>query len=572
MSVGVSMGRLKLRRQVWVFGASLVATGCYQGSQVDAAGSGSDGAMASAPGDDGGSDDAGDESGGEFGSCDRPSPGSAPIRRLTPFELDNTLLELLGDDTHPASSLPEEGGSGFDNNAEVGAVSRLVAQKYMQLSEDVAVRATQDVPGLLGCATADDADCLRAFVESFGRRAWRRPLEGDEVDAMVALYDDTRLDFDEATSTGVLLQAFLQSPFFLYRVELTGVEAADGDAVPLDGYEMATRLSYLLWGSMPDDALFAAAEAGALSTPEEIEAQARRMLEDPRSLRATLHFYEQWLLYRNLDVLAKDTDVFPAFTPEIAALQRQEVEAFIGDVLRGDGSLETLLTADYTFVNDELAAFYGLEGTFGPGFEKVNLPGRASGIVTQGGVMSVFAKPNQTSPVARGLYVREHLLCQIPPPPPDNVDLRPPEPSEGATTRERYAQHSEDPACAGCHALMDRIGFGLENYDGIGRWRDEENGATIDASGSIAQAGLEDENFDGPVQLGERLVLSASMQECVAQQWFRYAYGRTESEEVDACTLEQVHERFEASGHNLRELLVDLTQTDAFRYRPGGAQ
>ncbi len=558
-----------------MLGASLAAAGCYEGNQIDSAGAASDGATTSAGSDGSGSDegDSGDESGGEFGSCEDPSPGSAPIRRLTPFEIDNTLLDLLGDDTNPAGSLPEEGGSGFDNNAEVGAVSRLVAQKYMQLAEDVATRATADVPGLLGCASADDAACLRSFVESFGRRAWRRPLEANEADAMVTLYDEARLDFDETLAMGVLLQAFLQSPYFLYRVELTGVDAAQGEAVPLDGYEMATRLSYLMWGSMPDETLLAAAESGELSTPEQLEAQARRMLEDPRSQRMTLHFYEQWLLYRNLDVLAKDTDVFPTFSSDIAALQRREVEALITDVIfDGDGSLDTLVTADYTFVNDELAAFYGIEGDFGPEFEKVTLPGRASGIVTQGGVMSVFAKPNETSPVARGLYVREHLLCQIPPPPPDDVDLRPPEPTEGATTRERYAQHSEDPACAGCHSLMDPIGFGLENYDGIGRWRDQENGANIDASGFLAQAGLEEEDFDGPVQLGERLVLSSSMQECVAQQWFRFAYGRTESEEVDACTLEQVHERFEASGHNLRELLVDLTQTDAFRFRPGGAQ
>lgn len=563
-----------------MLGASLLLGACYEGNSVDGGGADTEGPD-SGPGSggEGGSDDdsgGADDSGGQASVCgDAPSPGSAPIRRLTPFELDNTLLDLLGDDTHPAANLPEEGGSGFDNNAEVGAVSRLVAQKYMQMAEDVAERATADLPGLLGCASAEDDGCLRSFVESFGRRAWRRPLESGEVDDMVALYDDASGEFDEPTAVGVLLQAFLQSPFFLYRVELAGIDADEGVAVPLGGYEMATRLSYLMWGSMPDETLFAAAEAGELATAEQIEAQARRMLEDPRARRMTLHFYEQWLLYRNLDVLAKDTDTFPAYTTDIAALQRQEVEALITDVLwEGDGSLDTLLTADYTFVNDTLAAFYGIEGSFGPNFERVAMPGQASGIVTSGGVMSVFAKPNETSPVARGLYVREHLLCQIPPPPPDDVDLVPPEPSDATTTRERYAQHSEDPACAGCHSLMDPIGFGLENYDAVGRWRDQENGTTIDASGFLAQAGLEfdDEAFDGPVELGQRLRLSPDMQSCVAQQWFRFAYGRTESEELDACTLEQVHERFEASGHNLRELLVDLTQTDAFRFRPGGAQ
>ena len=288
-----------------------------------------------------------------------------------------------------------------------------------------------------------------------------------------------------------------------------------------------------------------------------------------------LHFYEQWLLYKNLDVIAKDDGVFPNYGSDIAALQRQEIEAFLGHVIwEGEGSLEAFLTADYTFVNDQLAAFYGIDGTFGSEFTKVERPGQASGVVTQGGVMSVFSKPNQTSPVSRGLYVREHLLCQIPPPPPDDVDLRPPEVDEDSTTRERYAQHSEDPACAGCHVLMDPLGFGLENYDGVGRWRDNENNTPIDASGVLAFAGLEmdAEAFDGPVELGAKLQLSPDMTSCVARQWFRFAYGRTESAELDACTLAQIDQSFANADYNLRELMVGLTQTDAFLYRPGGAQ
>lgn len=556
----------------------LLATGCYSGNQVDAAGGTDAGGVSSADGTvdetgvdtEGGSDTDG---GGEPSACgELPAPGSAPIRRLTPFELDNTLADLLGDNTSPAAGLPEEGGSGFDNNAEVGAVSRLVAQKYMQMAEDVAIRATTDLPGLLGCDVAAP-DCVRSFVSDFGQRVWRRPLEPGEVDDMIVLFGDARATFDEPTSVGVLLEAFLQSPFFLYRVELAGTDATE--AVPLDGWEMATRLSYLMWGSMPDDALFAAASAGELQTQAQIEAQARRMLEDPKAQRMVLHFYEQWLLYKNLDVIAKDDGVFPEYGSDIAALQRQEIEAFLNHVIwEGEGSLEAFLTADYTFVNDQLAAFYGIEGSFGSDFTRVDRPGQAAGVVTQGGVMSVFSKPNQTSPVSRGLYVREHLLCQIPPPPPDDVDLRPPEPTEDSTTRERYSQHSEDPACSGCHVLMDPLGFGLENYDGVGRWRDNENDTPIDASGVLAFAGLEmeDEAFDGPVELGAKLQLSPDMTSCVARQWFRFAYGRTESAELDACTLAQIDQSFADADYNLRELMVGLTQTDAFLYRPGGAQ
>ncbi len=555
-----------------------LAAGCYSGSEVDAIGGTDAGGVSSVAdtigetdaGTDGGTDT---DSGGEPSVCGAlPEPGSAPIRRLTPFELNNTLSDLLGDNTSPAAGLPEEGGSGFDNNAEVGAVSRLVAQKYMQMAENVALRATTDLPGLLGCDAAAP-DCVRSFVADFGQRVWRRPLESGEVDDMMVLYDDARGTFDEATAVGVLLEAFLQSPFFLYRVELAGTEATE--AVPLDGWEMATRLSYLMWGSMPDDALFAAASAGELQTQAQVEAQARRMLEDPKAQRMVLHFYEQWLLYKNLDVIAKDDGVFPEYGSDIASLQRQEIEAFLNHVIwEGEGSLEAFLTADYTFVNDQLAAFYGIEGSFDSTFTKVDRPGQAAGVVTQGGVMSVFSKPNQTSPVSRGLYVREHLLCQIPPPPPDDVDLRPPEPTEDATTRERYSQHSEDPACAGCHVLMDPLGFGLENYDGVGRWRDTENNAPIDASGVLAFAGLEmdDEAFDGPVELGGKLQLSPDMTSCVARQWFRFAYGRTESAELDACTLAQIDQSFADADYNLRELMVGLTQTDAFLYRPGGAQ
>lgn len=555
----------------------LLVGGCYDGHQIAGEGVGPTGGatLGETDGEAGDGETEGDtHTGGEASACgELPTPGAAPIRRLTPFEIDNTLFDLLGDNSSPAAGLPEEGGSGFDNNADVGAVSRLVAQKYMQLAEAVAVRATADLPSLLGCDAAA-AGCVRSFVESFGRRAWRRPLSTEEIDDMMTLHDEARASFDGATSVGVLLEAFLQSPFFLYRVELTGLDADATDAVALDGWEMATRLSYLMWGSMPDDTLFAAAEAGELQTPAQVEEQARRMLDDPRARRMMLHFYEQWLLYKNLDIIAKDDMVFPTYGTNIAGLQRQEVEAFLEHVIwDGEGTLDALLTADYTFVNDALAEFYGIEGTFGPTFERVQRPGQAAGVVTQGGVMTVFAKPNQTSPVSRGLYVREHLLCQIPPPPPDDVDLRPPEPTPDATTRERYAEHSENPACASCHVLMDPLGFGLENYDAVGRWRDEENGTEIDASGVLAAAGLsaDEEAFDGPVELGAKLSQSDGMTQCVARQWFRFAYGRTESAELDACTLEQIDQRFEESNYDLRELLVGLTQTDAFSYRPGGA-
>jgi hypothetical protein len=555
----------------------LVTTaGCYGGLSMDLSeDTGSDtepgAAETAGTGDTG---DTGDDGPAE-GLCGDPQPGASPIRRLSAFEYDNTIEDLLGDTSRPGENFAEEGGSGFDNNADVSTVSRLVAQKYMEAAETIAANAVSDLPGLLGCdPTSDESACVRSWIESFGAQAWRRPLTDDEIDGMLALHDQVRAELDTTDGVEAVLQAFLQSPFFLYRVEL-GTEAAGPDAVRLDDWEMASRLSYLLWGSMPDAALFEAAQAGELRSKAQIEQQARRMLDDPRARRMVLHFHQQWLDYGGLEIAAKDPEVFPEYGPEIAALQRQELDAFIDHVLwESQGTIEELLTAPYGFANAELAAFYGVEGVTGTDFVPLQDDSMArSGVLTLGGILSVQAKTNQTSPVARGLFVREQLLCQIPPPPPDDVDLTPPAPDPNATTRERYDQHRSDPACSTCHEMMDPIGFGLENYDGVGRWRADENGLPIDASGVVsAVSDIDDPAFDGPVELGAKLAASGQVRACVATQWFRYAYGRTESQQLDECTLEELQQRLDASGGSITELLVTLTQTDAFLFRAGGGE
>ena len=551
---------------------ALALAGCYVGSHGDrlsGAGPGQDGS-ASAGDTDGDGETEGDD-GPQIPGCEEPKPGVSPIRRLTAFEYDNTVADLLGDNSAPGADFPDQGGSGFDNNADVGGVTRLAAEKYMQAAEALSATAVADLPGLLDCdPTGDEAGCVHGWIESFGRKAWRRPLDADEVDAMVELYDDTRAGRTVAAGVEVTLQAFLQSPHFLYRVEFGGAEAGP-DAVLLGDYEMATRLSYFLWGTTPDDALLDAADAGELSTPDEVEDQARRMLEDPRTRRMALHFYGQWLSFHEAPGLSKDPGAFPEWTTEIGELQQQEAEAFIDHVLwEDDAKLSTLLTARYTFANDALAEFYGISGPTGSSFEKVNGEGiRHAGILTLGGIMSVHAKANQTSPVTRGLYIREGLLCTPPPPPPDDVDIMVPDVDADATTRERYAQHREDPACSACHELMDPLGFAMENIDGAGRWRDTENGKPVDASGTLISSDV-DGDFNDARELAEMLAESAMVQECVAQSWFRFAYGRAESEENDECALGQLYYALEQSDGDLKELLVALTQTDAFLYRPGG--
>ena len=557
--------------------AFTTAGGCYSGRGGEGiAGTAGDGATdgAGTAASDGAAEGGEDGSGGDDGPetlCPTPTPGASPIRRLTAWEYDNTIRDLLGDDRRPSTiaGFPEEGGSGFDNNADVVSVTRLMANKYMLAAEDVATVAVEDLGTLTGCdPVADESGCVRSFITDFGRRAWRRPLTDEEANAMVALYDDARDASDVAGSLELLLGAFLQSPHFLYRVEL-GVPGESGEpAVRLDDWEMASRLSYFLWGSMPDAELFAAAEAGELNTAAQVEAQARRMLDAPQTRAMVGHFYEQWFGYKKLASVDKDPAVFPDWSPELAQRQHAEAEAFVEHVtFDDDGRLGTMLTAPYTFVDAELAALYGIDGVEGSGLTQVEATDREmAGILSLGGIMSTYSKSNQTNPIARGIFVREHLLCQIPPPPPDDVDLELPPIDPNATTRERFEQHRDNPACAGCHMLFDPIGFGFENYDALGRWRTTENDLSIDASGELFSTDV-DREFNGVAELGAALAESEAVAACTTRHWFRFAYGRTESAELDECNLDTLDAAFADSGYDLRELLVTLTQTDAFMYR-----
>jgi hypothetical protein len=278
-------------------------------------------------------------------------------------------------------------------------------------------------------------------------------------------------------------------------------------------------------------------------------------------------FHGQWLQLRRIDELEKDNDAFPQFDLEVRPLLRKEAEAFLDHVIWDDqGDLDSMYLAPYTFLNGELADYYGVDGPSGDAFVKFDLPpGQGSGFLTQGGLLSVLAKPNQTSPIHRGKFVREHLLCQVVPPPPDNVDITPPEVDPDLPTRERFKQHSVDPACSGCHSMMDPVGFGFEHFDGIGRWRDVEAGQPVDATGEII-GGATKGSFDGVPELAALLVDSPEVEACMTLQWFRYAYGRAD-DKVDSCTLADLQQQFAGSGRRIQDLIVSLTQTDAFLYR-----
>ncbi|HZO16485.1 MAG TPA: DUF1592 domain-containing protein, partial [Polyangiaceae bacterium] len=510
-----------------------------------------------------------------LGNCNASKASRSPLRRLTRLEYNHTVRDLLGDDTAPADAfVAEEQALGFDNNADALNPTQLLVEQYELAAEALSTSAVSDLNGLTGCdASAEGEDvCAERFVATVGRRAYRRSLDADEEARLVGFYAAQKAQYDHATAIRLTLKAMLLSPHFLYRVELGMPTPGVEGATRLTAYELASRLSYLLWSTMPDDELLSAAERGELESAAQVAAQARRMLEDPRARDAIANFHRQWLELGRLDHVTKDAALFPSYGPELVALLRQETNRFIEHVLlEGDGTLHTLLRADYSFMNATLAAHYGVSGAAGEELEMVPLDAtRHSGLLTHASLLSTLAGPTETSPVRRGKFVRERFLCQTLPPPPPDVMITLPEKDPTATTRERFAQHTEDPMCASCHQLMDPIGFGFEHYDAVGVWRDQENDLPIDASGEMVGF---DASFDGVTELAELLASSEEVRSCLVTQWFRYAYGRAEVDD-DTCTLEDLRTSFAASSANIRDLLVALTQTDAFLYRAtdeGGA-
>jgi hypothetical protein len=500
-----------------------------------------------------------------------------PLRRLTRFEYANSVRQLLGVDPAPAATLPpDEVTNSFDNNALVLTVSALHAEKYVLVSETLAKQAVQDLTALTSCDTAATGEeaCALEFARRFGRRAFRRPITASDEAMLMAAYAAGKTGGTHAEGIEVMIRAALQSSNFLYRLETTTPADSAPALVPLSQFELATRLSYLIWSSGPDDDLLDAAASGALATPAAVAAKAREMLASPNARGAVAHFFDQWAGTTRLDIVTKSSDVFPAFTPAVKAAMQKELPAFVEHVLwSGDHLLSTLFTSESTVVTSDLAAIYGITAPAGSDTTPtlVMLPasqGRA-GILTQPGFLSVQAHPDQTSPVLRGKFVRSMLLCDPPDPPPDDVNITVPSIDQGGTARERFSAHlTAGASCNGCHTGMDPIGLAFENFDAMGQYRTMENGKPIDVSGEILDT--EDSALAGPfvgvLEMAQKLAGSGLVQNCMATQWFRFAVGRTEVQ-PDSCSLATLQTAFGAAGGDLNELIVGITQTDAFLYR-----
>ncbi|HXU06919.1 MAG TPA: DUF1592 domain-containing protein, partial [Polyangia bacterium] len=387
-------------------------------------------------------------------------PGPAPLRRMTRFEYGRTLSDLTGVPASVADQLPpDEETLGFDDIADAYSVSSLHAARYLDVAELAAATLAADATRQTAVADCDpsagDATCVSKFIAAFGRRAWRRPLDADELQAMQQIYADTA---DPSPTDGLagVVATILQSPQFIYRPEPT----TETKVAPLEPYALATRLSLLLTGAGPDDALLAAAESGGLDTESGLLAQTDRLLAGTRAAELFVHVATQWWELGSVPTLDKDRALYRTWTDATPGALAEETSLFLADAWQAKPNLAALLTAPVTFVDADLAAYYGLPAPAGAGFQRVDLdPARAAGLLTQGSFLAEHAKADQTSPVLRGKFVRAKLFCSPPKPPPPDIVVRPPDVDPRLSTRQRFAQHTADDRCASCHLLMDPIGF-----------------------------------------------------------------------------------------------------------------
>jgi hypothetical protein len=501
--------------------------------------------------------------------CTAATPGPAPLRRLTRFEIARSLADILGTDPALVDDLPpDEESDGYDNSAAAYSVSPLHAEKLLDLGEAAAAALTADGARLRGFAacdpTADGAACVSAFIRALGGRLWRRPLDDGEVSDLTALSTAAGASDPRAGVTAVIA-AMVQSPGFIYRAE---TPASAGAKLPAAA--LAARLAFLVTSSAPDAALLAAVADGSLATSAGLDAQTERLLATPPAAAAFEHFVNEWWELNSLPAVEKDTGLFRSWNDTLPAAFAEETRRFLDDAWRNGPTLQRLFTGATTYADLNLADFYGYPLPSQAGFQPIAVdPAHAAGLFSQGAFLATHAKADQTSPVLRGKFVRSRLFCDPPGPPPSNLVITPPVVDPRKSTRERFQEHTADAFCAGCHRLMDPIGFAFEHYDATGRWRDIDAGMSVDATGDLTDTDV-DGAIDGVQQLTAKLLKSAQVDNCVATQWFRWAFGRTEQTPDDVCTIGQLAHALDAAGGDLRSLVRATVKSPTFLLAPTG--
>lgn len=554
-----------------------IGTGCVGviGEPSDDVGQGpsAPGSRAGSPPGSGGSGIGSDPGPGQppgqvSGALGRTAFGPGRTRRLSKREYVDTVKALTGVDVPAADLLvlPGDSRSPFDNDADEQLASQALVDALMLIAEQVATLALADPANrarLVPCTPqgVDDTACLRRFIESFGRRVLRRPLRKEEVDDFATVQAVATKARDFYAGINVAMQAFLQDTEFLHRVEIGTPVAGQAGLVQLGDLEVASRLSFLLWGTGPTDAVLDDAAAGKLAPGAPIRAVASQMLKDPRARARLDRMFAMWLGYE-----------FLPYDANLAASMRRETDALVERIIFDRrSSWWNLFTANDTFLDDPLAKHYRLtKPTGAPAWvDYGHGPSGRKGLLSHGSLLALGAKGNDTSPVRRGLAIRKRFMCEeIPLPPAElmvDIDEAPSDPTGTLCKRERYAKYTKTTACSSCHNHMDPIGFGLENYNHLGQYRTHDDGrpaCVISGEGNLAGAG----SFKGPAELGQLLINTEALDACFVTHLYSFALGRKE-QHADEATLRNLVARFRGTDRRIDDLLLSFVSEAAFRHR-----
>lgn len=552
----------------WIGGVSLLLGGCYSGLDDADQASGADGDESADGGDAGGDGDAPIPQVG----CDGLRPGPAPLRRISDVQYRNAIDDLFFGSVAPSEDFPPTSSAfHFSSEPDANFVTDLAAEQLLMAAEDVGDQVMASVDDIAPCAAGgNDSECAAAFLDDFGPRVFRRPLRDEERALLLGAFNGGAEDGGYADGVGRMVTVALQMPAFLYLIE-EGVQT-DGDVIELSDYEIATRLSMLLWDTLPDDELRDLAAAGELGDADQIEVQARRLMADPRSAPALTRFAREWLGVRQLRINDKDTVEFPNYDESLIASMDEQFERFVtASFSSDDASLSRLLTSNEVEVDANLAPLYGLAGAEGWRTESLD-PQRRAGILGLPAFLAAHASNLETSSIHRGLEIRTRILCQdIPAPPPgaeaQGADILP----QDSTEAERTQALIDNAECGTCHRLMNPLGMAFEHYDALGAWRETyADGEAIDTEWELigAPAGIDDATFDGAADLTDLLAGTQPVAECFTRNWMHHSYGVEPGDgEVGQCALDDMTAAFIESGESLPELIVHMTRSDAFRYR-----
>jgi hypothetical protein len=507
------------------------------------------------------------ESDTKAGQCDAPTASTPPLRRISRIEYNNAVGALFADTTHPADDfVPEAKVAGFSSNVGIPVTDHNVTQ-YVAAAETIAKNVIAALKSVTGCSATSDTACLDGWLGKTARKAFHGTLPDEEKTQLLADFHAATKDLDADSGLSLAIESILVSPRFLYVVEM----GQDGSGiVPLTSSEIAGRLATTLWRSVPDDALLAAADSGALDDGDGVAQQAARMLADPTKQSGSMldDFVTQWMEIPSVEGLAKDGKTFMTYSTAVRTSAIGETTATFRAVYAdASGSFDQLFTLPYTMANSDVAPIYGLSAP-GASFTKVMLPDTRRGILMQSAVLAAHSHPVQVSPTLRGKLVRTKVLCDVVADPPPNVMRNLPDPSAMQTEQDVLDMHLNNASCSACHRLMDPIGHGFNGFDAIGQYVGSKGGSTDGEVIAPTIASVDDVSgkFSGPIELVNKLAASDQVKQCFTIQALRYALGRDEVT-ADACSASQAWERFKSGSYGIKEGLVGVVASDTFRYR-----